>query len=70
MLSDLSRSLMTKNSRRRVAKKTAVKNAVKANQLKPQKRAQAENVIAMLDKGLELVYSVGVFLQSDQRIVP
>lgn len=62
-------SPMTKNSRRRVAKKATAKNAVKSNQLKLQKRAQTENVTAMLDKELGLVYSVGVFLQSDKHAV-
>ena len=60
---------MTKNSRRKATKKTAAKKAVKANQVKLQKRAQTENVIATLDKGIELVYSVGVFPQSDKRVL-
>ena len=60
---------MTKNSRRKAAKKAVAKNAVKANQLKLQKRAQTENVTAVLDKGLGLVYSVGVLLQSENGVV-
>jgi cobalamin biosynthesis protein CbiD len=60
---------MTKNSRRRTAKKTVAKNAVKANQLKLQKRAQTENVTVMLDKGLGLVYSVGVSIPSGEDAV-
>ena len=52
---------MTKSARRGVAKKTAGKNAVKANQLKLQKRAQAENIVAMLDEGLGLIYTVCIF---------
>ena len=60
---------MTKNSRRRGAKKTAAKKAAKTDQLKLQKRAQTENVTATLNKGLGLVYSVGVFLRSDKSMV-
>jgi len=59
---------MAKNSRRRAAKKTIAKNAVKANQRKLQKRAQTENVAAMLDKGLGLLYPVGAFLQNPKRV--
>ena len=58
---------MAKNSQRRAAKKTAAKKAVKANQLKLQKRAQTENATAMLDKGLGLVYSVSVSVQFDAK---
>ena len=57
---------MTKNSRQKAKKKTVAKNAVKANQRKLQKRAQTDNVTAKLDKDLGLVYSVGVFLQSEK----
>jgi len=57
---------MTKNSRGRATKKTVAKSAVKANQLKLQKRAQTQNATAMLDKELGLVYSVSVFLQSEK----
>lgn len=62
-------SLMTKNSRRRAAKKPVAKNAMKANQLKLQKKAQTENATTMLDKALGLAYSVGVFLQSDNSVI-
>jgi hypothetical protein len=58
---------MAKNSHRRAAKKTAAKKAIKANQLKLQKRAQTENATAMLDKGLGLVYSVSVSVQFDTK---
>lgn len=60
---------MTKNSRRKAAQKTAAKNAGKTSQRKLQKKAQTKNTTAELDKGLGLVYSVGVFLQSDKGVV-
>ena len=60
---------MTKNSRRRATKKTAAKNAGKANRLKLQNRARTESAVVALDEGLGLVYSVGEFLQSDKSTV-